>query len=959
MSRRYLTIAVMAVLALTAALLNVGCTGGSGSQEVESVDTAVEWAEPTRLPTVAPTPSPSPMRVLGETQGTGTTPAPTNTPEPTPPPSVPPTQRPRPTATPVSSWSSDDIYAEVAPSIAMIVSSIGWGSGVLIEGGYLVTNHHVVWPDRQVRVLLPDGSDYRSVPVVAVDPLADVALLGPVATTARGLAFRRSEYVPVGSEVFLLGYPGEVDLDPVPTIVSGVLSRLRRWGQGGITYLQTDAAIAGGQSGGALVDAKGRLIGISGFSFSEARYALVASGIDVARVVGRLKRGADTPALGDRVFPEGRGKLEFAVALEDRWDRRDFVLTASDDTTVEFELACEGDADMRLYDGAGNLVQESRQDGDVESLDPALPGWGVYFLQVAQGDGDLARCRLYSSIELRQLPDPDDGRSVVRGRVIAGSLDHFRDVDWYSIDLEAGEMIDVSTDSLNVDTILYVRCQTCGEDEIAHDDDGGGGLFGMNSRVIYRAAFDGEHLISVNAVDSENAGGYYLSVKRALPGSALTPLSGESKAASVREAEKLANQAFHCFATNEDARESLVSSVEERLVAEGMNEDLVRGILELLLKDAATFASAMTDRIAEDPSIWVEFLDTWCKEDDLRVEGSGSDVGPLFREAFGDGRVSGPLSGSLAHNPFDGKIKRKPADVRLDDFLVAATFLNPYPVTRSSWDYGFFLRDDRDLATGRFGYLVVTSEGNWSLRWRNRATGETTVVSRGRLDGLDISARGRNVLEMAIFGESGLFFVNGEFVAVLDLSDMPVSGDVAVVTGVFKNNEARDAVTRFRNFEIWSLDKVHDSVDGGMVVGPDGSARYSSDAVALDFVAEAEFVKPSGDDWLQGLVVRGAVPDRFDSVAVNGGNLWAHVSQVEGEEIETSGGFVPGGPEDRIHLLLVGFGSVGFFFLDGELMSRLDLSGNLEPGVISLVGGTHDEDVSEMRFENFRVWVQD
>ena len=182
--------------------------------------------------------------------------------------------------------STDEVYVQVAPAVAMVISSVGQDSGVLLEGGYLVTNHHVVWADRWVRVLLPDGADFGSLPVVAVDPLADVALLGPVETTAQGLRSSDGENLPVGSEVYLLGYPGEVDVAAEPAMASGVLSRFRWWQQSGIAYLQTDASIAGGQSGGALVDARGRLIGISGFFITAARYALVASSADVARAWG-------------------------------------------------------------------------------------------------------------------------------------------------------------------------------------------------------------------------------------------------------------------------------------------------------------------------------------------------------------------------------------------------------------------------------------------------------------------------------------------------------------------------------------------------------------------------------------------------------------------------------------------------------------------------------------------------
>lgn len=963
MLRKNFVIVAVSLAAVMAAIFNLGCTGGSGSQQVESIVSSETVVEPTSVPETVLAPTTSLAAVSGEAQGSETGPAPTIAPEGTPTltPTPQPTRTPTPTLTPTSQptrtptpvLSPADVYSLVGPSVAMVFSSVGTGSAVLLEDGYLVTNHHVVWPDRHVRLLFPDGADLTNVPVVAVDPLADMALLGPVETGATGLRFSKGESFPVGGEVFMVGYPGEVEQSPKPTIVSGVLSRLRRWEQAGITYLQTDASIAGGQSGGAMVDAKGRLLGISGFSFTDAQYALVASSVDVGRIVGRLKRSAETPALGDRVFPEGRGELESIIELADRWDRRDFVLTAPEATTVNFELACEGRAQMYLYDGAGTVVQRDDQDEAYAWKNVALPNRGVYFLQVGQNEGGLVRCRLSSGMRLQLLPDPDDGKVVVKGKVIAGNLDHFRDVDWYSISLKEGETVEVTTDSLNVDTVLRVRCRGCGGDRLAQDDDSGSGLFGTNARVIYRADADGEVVISVEAADGNNGGGYFLSVQPALSGSALTPLSGER----VAEVDALTNQVFDCMEGNEDAREDLLAGAEEWLVATGIDRDLAKGMVVLLVRDRATFVSATRDLVVERPSLFDYFLNTWCPESDLEGDDSGPAPERLFRDRFGEGRQFGPITVTMRHDPGDGKMKRAAADVRLDDFLVSATFVNPYSGDAGTWDYGFYLRDDRDLEDGRFGYVAVTSEGKWSLRWRDRASGQTTTVSSGHLGGLDISDGGRNLLEMAVFGDRGLFLLNGQFVAWLDVSDLLESGDVAVVTGIFKGNETLGALTRVRDFEIWSLAKVHQTDTSEVEVRPKGAWQYSSAADALDFLVEAEFVRPSGEDWRLGFLVRAVDSDQFDAVVVNGDNSWRHEWTARADDIEVTEGAVAGEFGDRMDLLLAGFGPVGLLFVDGELVSRLDLSGNLERGEVLLIGDTGDETMGPVQFENFRLWV--
>ena len=163
------------------------------------------------------------------------------------------------------------MYAQVSPSIPFIQTPTGTGSGVLIEGGYVVTNYHVVWPYETVRVVFPDDTVLQNVPVVGWDSMTDLAVLGPVNVSAQPLKLEDGESLAPGSELFLIGYPAEVDEFPEPTITRGILSRVREWERLGMTYLQTDAAIAGGQSGGALVNSLGEVMGISTFSFSECR----------------------------------------------------------------------------------------------------------------------------------------------------------------------------------------------------------------------------------------------------------------------------------------------------------------------------------------------------------------------------------------------------------------------------------------------------------------------------------------------------------------------------------------------------------------------------------------------------------------------------------------------------------------------------------------------------------------
>ena len=140
----------------------------------------------------------------------------TPTPEPTPKPIV------LKVATAVAGHLSPaEVFAKVAPSVAFVEVNDGSGSGFLVDGGYLITNAHVVWPHDKARVVFPDGSEHEDVPVRNWDLLADLAVLGPLDTKQPPLTLADGENLPIGSEIYLIGYPGEVEDLPEPTLTRG------------------------------------------------------------------------------------------------------------------------------------------------------------------------------------------------------------------------------------------------------------------------------------------------------------------------------------------------------------------------------------------------------------------------------------------------------------------------------------------------------------------------------------------------------------------------------------------------------------------------------------------------------------------------------------------------------------------------------------------------------------------
>ncbi len=483
--------------------------------------------------------------------------------------------------------SSAEVFALISPSVAFIESKAGFGSGLLIDDEYVVTNYHVVWPSRAVRVVFPDGTELEEVPVVGWDPMADLAVLGPVDVSAQPLRLVDGESTPVGSELFLIGYQDEVDLlFPQPTITRGILSNRREWERGGITYLQTDHRVAGGQSGGALVNSRGEVIGLPTFSFGEAQNGLSASTADIEPILEKLTQGEFASDLGDRRLPEGDGSNEFEIELRNIWDTSEFVFEAAEGTTVEIEVEGAGDGKFKVSSPFEHILEVDDGFTGVERGAVELTTSGLHFLQVEMASGrDPSTFRVTSSVRLRPLGDPDDGRTIVVGDTIAASLDSPLDWDWYSVGLQEGDTVIVYADSLNLDTLLYVVPSEAEYQELVSDDDSGGGLFGLNSEIVYRAPRTGEYFVVVTeAVENAN-GGYWLSVETAPEGTPLTANSAPYQEPMSAESERLINDFYDCFTTNENLRQSFLSDISVELQESGMTGDEARATVESYLDD--------------------------------------------------------------------------------------------------------------------------------------------------------------------------------------------------------------------------------------------------------------------------------------------------------------------------------------------------------------------------------------
>lgn len=198
-----------------------------------------------------------------------------------------PTHAPTPTPTPASVRGAIE---RVRPAVVHVVSKYGtWnsaGTGMIIHAdGYVLTNNHVVEKGYYATVYLPGGSGVKA-QIVHRDPSRDIALLKipgngyPVATLGG------SERPVLGEEVIALGYPLAAVLGDSVSVSRGIISAFRTVGSTG--YIQTDASINPGSSGGPLVNIHGEVVGINTSKLKEAEGINLA--IEIENVAPSIER---------------------------------------------------------------------------------------------------------------------------------------------------------------------------------------------------------------------------------------------------------------------------------------------------------------------------------------------------------------------------------------------------------------------------------------------------------------------------------------------------------------------------------------------------------------------------------------------------------------------------------------------------------------------------------------------
>ncbi len=289
--------------------------------------------------------------------------------------------------------------------------SRGAGSGVVVdaEQGHIITNHHVVTGADTISVALQDGRVFEA-ELIGSDERTDIALLQVDADDLQALSFVSADDYRVGDYVVAIGNPFGIG----QTVTSGIISALGRAGINNENYedfIQTDAAINVGNSGGALVDLNGRLVGINtaiiSGSGTNSGVGFAVPANMVSTVMGHLirdgevRRGQIGVIIRDHtpVLEEGlglgaeQGALIMQIAPDSPAARAGLQVS---DLVVAIEgQPVASSRDLRNAVGLAGVGRELTlsviRDGRARDVVVAIPGDGSAIADNSGGDADQGR----------------------------------------------------------------------------------------------------------------------------------------------------------------------------------------------------------------------------------------------------------------------------------------------------------------------------------------------------------------------------------------------------------------------------------------------------------------------------------------------------------------------------------------------------------------------------------------
>ena len=850
--------------------------------------------------------------------------------------------------------------------------------------GHILTNAHVISGGAPaITVSLDDGTEL-SAHALAWDLDRDIALLK---IDADGLALSPLPFADSareGEEVIALGYP--IDPNGALTVTKGVVSSLRDFG-GALSYIQTDAAINPGSSGGPLLDRNGEVVGmntrivrsLAGMDVEGVGLAIQSR--DLSAALAAMKAG-DFPitatvqtAFGPQsgLLADDEGTDVFATEV----NLADFIVEATfigEALGVGFFLRWSDNAvthSVSLYE-SGDWSHWLRlpNKGGSEDIAEGVVSGGVDFgenrrnhLRVAaHGDKGLLFVNGAFQAELNLSRYTGPGYIVMFASNDGSVSVRFEDFTISPIDAGAFEAMKPA----GLPTPAPAPTAAFGPKSGLLADDAGSAVFPTRvnlTEFVAEATFVGDPLAVgfVLRLADDIESGYSAAVDITGGWSLWLRLPNEGESAVIAEGEIAggvgygANRRVHIRVAARDGLGLLFVNGAFQTRLDLSRHDASPGPIDIFALDA----SAVSVRF-EDFTVKPLDADAFeaMKPAGIRTPTPAPTRTPTRTPAPAPSASFGPVDGSLSD---DDGVAIFYSDVNLADFVAEATFVGEMPVI---W---MATRLDDGLENWQVVMLEKTSGSSFIWGHRRKQDGADAKQMQERAVAADMAtgANARNHVRLIAYGDVGLLFINGAFEAELDFGGATNAGEVQLVAFGEKDTPTseRDPVSvRFEDFSVRPLSAVYGPKSGAIEHKDDGLiGDFDSLTSMSDGVVEATFSNPyptRDGSWSAGFLLRQPRINEFHTVIIRSNGKWyhrlrtgdadstRHVAEEYSERVSTRAN---GSNLVRI----VAIGDDGWLFINGAFVAKLDMSGGAKFGGVKAVGFYFTSDGIAGRYTRF------
>lgn len=242
--------------------------------------------------------------------------------------------------------STENIFDKISPAIVFVKTNKGSGSGMIIENnGLILTNAHVISGVNTATITLQNKQSYEAT-VVGRNENVDIALLKISNNNLPTVDLGNSDSMKQGEEIFALGFP--YGFSDETTITKGILSA--RQNLDGIQFLQVDLQILPGNSGGAIVDKIGKVVGMSTLLIDRAN---IGEYLKFALPINLIKQNLISLKSGNNIIVADELTAEKKAALSEQLvSIENLILSAFPNKIVELTVLDDHELHIALHQNA-------------------------------------------------------------------------------------------------------------------------------------------------------------------------------------------------------------------------------------------------------------------------------------------------------------------------------------------------------------------------------------------------------------------------------------------------------------------------------------------------------------------------------------------------------------------------------------------------------------------------------